>query len=438
MCILSKKSHFCASSDLDISQNMSYLLFFFYTLAIYLGNIFIYLGRLFSPKLALLYKGRKQTWQTLIDFSDKHKHSCWIHCASLGEFEQGRPLIEKLRANYPEVPIVLSFYSPSGYEIMNHYDYVDAVIYLPSDLPSNNKKLLKLINPCMVIIVKYEFWWNLLDLLTRKKIKVFLVSGVFRKGNYFFKPIFRPFADILPRYQHLFVQDSTSAHILTAHNITNHTIAGDTRIDRVIQRSKTSEIPENIKTYCSDHNTIVYGSVWLTDMNVVASTIINFPEMVHILAPHDISLANIQRIRTSIKTESDLYSDCDWQYKVMIVDNIGMLGGLYQLAKYAYVGGGFQNGIHNILEPAVFKIPVFFGPNFTKFNEAVYLTKAKAAFTVDNSVTMTTSILHLEAHNTEYQDISEKLSQYFLHNKGATDNIMSAIEPHILNYFKQL
>lgn len=385
----------------------------------------------------MLYLGRKQTWEILHTFAENHKNSCWVHCASLGEFEQGRPLIEKLRINYPNMPMVLSFYSPSGYEIMKHYDRVDAVIYLPSDLPSNNKRLIQLIQPTMVIFVKYEFWWNLLDTLTKQNIKVFLISAVFRKDNYFFTSLLRPFLSILARYNTIYVQDGTSADILTQHNLSNHIMSGDTRIDRVIQRSKSSQVPENIETYCGDQTTLVYGSVWITDMNMVAATIQAFPNMVHIIAPHDISIGNIQKIRASIKETTDIYSDCEWHHKVMIIDNIGMLGGLYHLAKYAYVGGGFQNGIHNILEPAVFKVPVFFGPNFKKFNEAVYLTEQKAAFTIDDPSTMIYHIMRLEKDDGAYLDISDKLSQYFQKSKGATDRIMSDLDSHILNYYKR-
>lgn len=417
---------------------MSYFLFFFYTLAIHLGNVYIYLGKLFSPKLASMYFGRKQTWSVLETFSQNHKKACWIHCASLGEFEQGRPLIEKMKLKYPQMPILLSFYSPSGYEIMKHYDRVDAVIYLPSDLPSNNKKLIQLIDPSMVIFVKYEFWWNLLNVLTQKEINVFLVSAVFRSGNYFFSPLFRPFLSILAKYQQIFVQDENSSHILSQHNIINYTISGDTRVDRVIQRSKSAEIPENIMNYCASTTTIVYGSVWMTDMFVVANCIKKFPEMMHILAPHDISMSNIQKIRSAINVPSDLYSDCEWHQKVMIIDNIGMLGGLYQIAKYAFVGGGFQNGIHNILEPAVFKLPVFFGPNFKKFNEALYLTNKELAFTVNKSLEMTEMIHALEQDHSACQAISDGLSQYFYQNKGATDDILSIIDPYIVQNYKNL
>lgn len=417
---------------------MSYFLFFGYTLAIHLGNIYIYLGRLFSPKLASLYIGRKQTWSVLETFAKTHKKTCWIHCASLGEFEQGRPLIEKIRMNYPQMPILLSFFSASGYEIMKHYDRVDAVIYLPSDLPSNNKKLIQLIDPSMIIFVKYEFWWNLLDTLTRKGIKIFLVSAVFRKGNYFFSPLFSPFLDILAKYQHIFVQDDNSSQVLTRHNIKNHTISGDTRVDRVIQRSKSAEVPENIKTYCASKTTIVYGSVWMTDMAVVIDCLRRYPDMVHILAPHDISMSNIQKIRSAIPVPSDVYSDCEWNHHVMIIDNIGMLGGLYQIAKYAFVGGGFQNGIHNILEPAVFKLPVFFGPNFKKFNEALYLTNKKFAFSVDKSSFMADMIHTLEQDHLAYQGISEGLAQYFHQSKGATEAIVTAMDAYILQNYKNL
>lgn len=433
-----KKYHFCVSIDSDISFFMTYFLFFFYTLAIHLGNIYIYLGRLFSPKLESLYFGRKQTWSTLETFSKNHHKPCWIHCASLGEFEQGRPLIEKMKMNYPKMPIILSFFSASGYEIMKHYDRVDAVIYLPSDLPSNNKKLIQLIDPSMVIFVKYEFWWNLLGALTRKDIKIFLVSAVFRNGNYFFSTIFRPFLDIIGKYQHIFVQDNNSSEILAKNNIINHTIAGDTRVDRVIQRSKSAEVTGNIITYCASKTTIVYGSVWMTDMAVVLDCIKRFPDMVHILAPHDISMSNIQKIRSAIPIPSDVYSDCEWHHYVMIIDNIGMLGGLYQIAKYAFVGGGFQNGIHNILEPAVFKLPVFFGPNFKKFNEALYLTNKEFAFAVDKTASMADMIYTLENDHLAYQTISEGISNYFQQNKGATEAIISAIDIHILHNYKNL
>ncbi|MBK9734040.1 MAG: hypothetical protein IPO92_03345 [Saprospiraceae bacterium] len=407
---------------------MAYLLFILYTFGIWIGDVFIFFGKLFSPKLDALYRGRLGTWKQIENFSAEYKNACWVHCASLGEFEQGRPLIEKIKLYHPDVPVLLSFYSPSGYTIMKDYDKVEKIIYLPSDLPRHNKKLISMIQPSMVIFVKYEFWWNLIDELLKQNIKIYLISGVFRGDDYFLKSFFKPFLALLGQYQKIFVQDELSAEILKNHGLNNISCVGDTRIDRVIQRSKSYNIPENIHEYCGDLTVIIYGSVWLSDVPIIKSAIAAFPHFRHIIAPHDVSLSNILTFVKAVDSPSDLYSDDKWTHPILFIDNIGMLSGLYKNAKYAYVGGGFQKGIHNILEPAVFGIPVFFGPNFKKFNEAVMFQNHKLGFSVLNGQDLVDSISSFEKDSTKYLTVHHKLQEFFITNKGATEKIASELD----------
>jgi 3-deoxy-D-manno-octulosonic-acid transferase len=410
---------------------MSIIIKILYSFLVLLGDAFIYIAKFFSPKIKLLVEGRQNTWKTLEGFKDKFDDVVWVHCASLGEFEQGRPLIERIKTEFPNNAILLSFYSPSGYEIMKNYPFADAIIYLPSDLRSNNIKLLKLIKPKICIFVKYEFWWNLIELLISKKVKLYLISGIFRESDYFFKPYFSAFSSLLKSYDHLFVQDENSAKILEKQGIYNFNCVGDTRIDRVIQRSNDWSIPKRLENFCFGKTVFVYGSVWIEDIWIIKLLIEKQTNAIHILAPHDISKSNIDEIRSTITTKSELFSDSHWNSNVIIINNIGLLSSLYKLAKYAYVGGGFKKGIHNILEPAVFKIPVFFGPNYKKFNEATELTKRQLCFSVNYSYELVNKIDELELDGLEYNNIASGLDAYFTQNQGATEKIMSAISLYL-------
>lgn len=406
------------------------LTFWVYSLLIYLGNGYIAFGSLFSKKLKQLNSGRASTWQILTSRSHATGKRIWMHCASLGEFEQGRPLIEKIIEEHPDSTVFLSFFSPSGYEIQKNYDQADVIFYLPSDTNANAEKLLQLILPDMVIFVKYEFWWNLTRCLIKYEIPVFLISSVFRPKDYFWHPFAKPFKQILKKYTHICTQDELSAQVLSTQGFDNYCIAGDTRIDRVIQRSKFPVNLDTIKDYIEGKTVIVYGSVWMSDMHVVSATVSAFPDYAHIIAPHDISEKNVYLIRSQLHPSPDVYSTKDWKSNVILIDNIGMLAGLYAFAKFVYIGGGFQKGIHNILEPAVYKIPVFFGPNHQKFNEAVTLTTMNAAIPVDGYDKMIEKIKWLDLHPVEYQGIADRLDQYFNKNKGATEktyNIISSL-----------
>lgn len=400
---------------------VKFLTFWVYSLMIHIGNLYISIGSLFSKKLQLLNKGRASTWQKLKDTSHLTGKRIWMHCASLGEFEQGRPLIEKIKKEQPDIAVYLSFFSPSGYEIQKNYEKADVIFYLPSDTGTNAKKLVHLIRPDIVIFVKYEFWWNLNHRLINSGIPVVLISAVFRPNDYFWHLLSRPFKNILKNYTHIFTQDDTSARVLESQGFSNYSVSGDTRIDRVTQRSAQVIQSEEIAQYVNGKSAIVYGSVWMSDMHVVPAAIAAFPDYIHIIAPHDISNKNIHLIRSAFNQPSDLYSEQDWKSNVVIINNIGMLAGLYSFAKYAYIGGGFQKGIHNILEPAVYKIPVFFGPNHKKFNEAVTLTSLQAAFVVDNREKMPDTIKNLDQNQKKYQNIAQILDDFFEKNKGATE-----------------
>ncbi len=406
------------------------LLFTLYSGGIHLGNFYIFCGSFFSPKLNLLYHGRKKT-QNLISGKSNLGHPVWVHCASLGEFEQGRPLIESIKRQFPNQAILLSFFSPSGYEIRKNYAFADEIIYLPSDLTNNANELLEYYQPSMVILVKYEFWWNLIQSVLKCKVPLYLISGVFREKDYFFKPIFEPFKHLLQRFDFIFNQDVASSEILSKHQIIQQICSGDTRIDRVIENAKAALVPEKIKAISNVSTTIIYGSIWISDIEVVKDCLSAFPTFVHIIAPHDISTKNIQNIRKAILCKSVLYSEDDLNEKVIIIDNIGMLSSLYTVADYVYIGGGFQKGIHNILEPTVFRVPVFFGPNHQKFNEALTFKKLGAAFSVESGEQILKHILNFEKNEGQKELVKKLLSQYFEENHGATEKIIRHLYPKI-------
>ena len=410
---------------------MKFILWFLYSTGVRLGSLYIYFGSFFSNKLALLYQGRKDTWQKLKAFSSDNKESIWVHCASLGEFEQGRPLIERIRKDFPDIPLVLSFFSPSGYEIRKNYEFADLIIYLPADLDVCSQRLIAMIKPSMVLFVKYEFWWNLIRILLSNHIKVFLISGVFRKNDYFFNPILKSLKDLLCRYTKIYVQDDASATVLLSNGISNFEVAGDTRIDNVIFRSKFSNLPDNITKFVENKIVIIYGSIWTSDMKVVCPLIGKYDDFVHIIAPHDVSDDNIAAIKKMLNQKSSTYSDDQWNSNILIINNIGMLSGLYSIAKYAYIGGGFQKGIHNTLEPAVFGIPVFFGPKYTKFTEATRMIEIEIAFSVQEPEACIRWIDILESDVTEYAKIRDKSNHFFTSNSGATEKIVSDLYPYL-------
>ncbi len=406
---------------------------FIYRLAIQLYHWGIQLAAFFLPKARMWVDGRKGIWKRLHQKIAKDQDLIWIHCASLGEFEQGRPLIEKLKAQYPHCKIFLSFFSPSGYEIRKEYPLADYIDYLPVDTPHNAKRWIELLQPRLVVFVKYEFWYYYLATLHQKGIPCFLISAIFRPDQSFFKPYGGLFRKMLFHFQHIFVQNARSAQLLRDIGIKNLTISGDTRIDRVI------EIPRNAKTFplvanfAEGHQVIVLGSTWEADekvflpfLNHSIATSTKF-----IIAPHEINPTKLAALESRLRLKVCRYSQAQQatvaNYRVLIIDNIGMLSALYQYGQIAYIGGGFGKGIHNTLEPIAFGLPVIFGPKYEKFEEAIRLIERQAAFSIDKPEDFAERLAWLGKAE-HYRAASKQAKLFLQENQGATQQIMLKIQ----------
>ncbi len=364
------------------------------------------------------------------------KKRVWIHCASLGEFEQGRPVIEEIRKSYPDVFIVLSFFSPSGYEIRKHYDQADAVVYLPPDTGSNAREFLNIIDPQLVIFVKYEYWLNYLEEMHARKIPMLMVSAIFRPGQVFFRWYGQRWKNILQKVSHFFVQDPQSTELLNLAGVDHYTLSGDTRFDRVIAiRDKFSPI-DTVEKFCGDAKVVVAGSTWEEDEEVWDHYSNIHPETKFIIAPHEVYEGHLRSIEKLFKG-STRYSSLsntgtNGNGHVLIIDNIGMLSRLYHYADITYVGGGFGAGIHNILEAAVHGKPVIFGPEYGKFREAIDMLELGAAFTVSSALELEKTASELFENDALRQEAAEKAIQYVRSKAGATGKIMAYIQENRL------
>jgi len=396
--------------------------------------IFILATRLLAPfnlKVKLWSDGRKKWESKLYDSIKSDAKNIWIHCASLGEFEQGRPLIEAIKKRRPEYRIILTFFSPSGYEVRKNYNYADYVCYLPADTPRNARKFISLINPSAAVFVKYEFWNNYISILQRNAIPVYLISGIFRQGQHFFKWYGAFFRKILFRFSHIFVQDSKSADLLRGIGIVNVSIAGDTRFDRVIKIADSAkEIPQ-IELFRKCEKLFLAGSSWRQDEEIIARYINTHPDkMKWIFAPHEIEKANILRLEKLLDTSVVKFSEFTLKKadaRVLIIDNIGMLSSAYRYAFIAAIGGGFGKGIHNILEAACWGIPVIFGPNFKKFNEAVELTKLEGAKCFTSFEEFSAIVDKWLFDTRAYELSSHGAAEYVKGKAGATEKILGKI-----------
>ena len=365
----------------------------------------------------------------------------WMHCASLGEFEQGRPVLERVRNEFPSYKIVLTFFSPSGYEVRKNYAEADLVIYLPMDSRINARKFITAINPSLVIWVKYEYWYYYLTELKKRNIPVLLVSGIFRSSQPFFKWYGSLWKIMLQSFIHLFVQTNNSATLLKQAGVSeNVTVSGDTRFDRVIDiAEKFVPLDEGFSNFCKDSRVIVAGSTWEEDEAEWTHYIKAHPQTKFIIAPHEVDGENIKDVQAEF-VGSVLYSECvkrQWQLHpdlhVIIIDNIGMLSKLYKYATITYVGGGFgDSGIHNVLEAAVFGKPVIFGPEYEKFEEAKGLLACGAAFSIDSAVELESLLQDLESDNQKLESSGVAAKNYVYEHRGATETIMNYIHANRL------
>lgn len=351
----------------------------------------------------------------------------WIHCASLGEFEQGRPLIEAFKQQFPTKKILLTFFSPSGYEVRKGYPLADHIFYLPWDTRGNARALIRIAQPELAIFIKYEFWYHYAQELNSRGIPVLSVSSRFRKEQVFFKPAGVFFRRILKNFTHFFVQDNTTAELLASIGITNCTIAGDTRFDRVFKiASEQRDIPE-VTRFKDEQKLMVIGSSWKADHDILIPFIHEHAYLKYIIAPHEIEEETLKDLESRLKLKTMRYSMLMKEpedAQVLIIDNIGMLARLYQYGEYAYVGGAFGKGLHNILEAACYGIPVFFGnKNYKKFSEAVDLIQAGAAFAVGSKYSLKRAYEEVSRPE-NFIPACEAAKLYVQRNLGATEKVM--------------
>lgn len=404
-----------------------------YNLSIFFYSILIRLTAPFNIKAKQISKGRSQTFAEL---QAKIKHDrpiVWVHCASLGEFEQGRPIIEAIHKQYPKYQILLTFFSPSGYEIRKNYDLADYICYLPADTKKNAEKLIELVHPEIVFFVKYEFWFHYIHELKKRNIPLYLVSAIFRENQLFFKsnPWGKWYRKMLFSFEQFFVQDDQSVRLLHGIGIKNVTKAGDTRFDRVAEIALNGKSISLVEKFKGNSLLVVAGSTWKPDEEMLTQYIHNHPETKFIIAPHETKKANVERLISLLKTPIICYTEATEESvmnkQVLIVDTIGILSSIYKYADLAYIGGGFGVGIHNTLEAAIFGMPIVFGPNYHKFNEATSMVKLGVAFPVNNSPSLNSILDELLSDDKKRNWIASECASFTTHNLGATQIILNKV-----------
>jgi 3-deoxy-D-manno-octulosonic-acid transferase len=403
-----------------------------YNLGIRVYYLLVLMVSPFNSKAKLWIKGRKNVLKDLKKNIDPEAEYVWFHASSLGEFEQGRPIIETIKKKFPGIKIILTFFSPSGYEVKKNYQGADYICYLPLDTKINARKFVRIINPKWVFFIKYEYWYNFLKQIKRNGSKLFLVSGIFRKEQLFFKPYGTWYRRMLRFFDHLFIQNSESATLLESIGVENYTIAGDSRFDRVIQIAEQSKEIEIASEFSKNSNVIVCGSTWEPDERILVEYIHSASENIKlIIAPHETHRAHIQQLEDLIKVPYVLFSQAGNanlnSARVLVIDNIGMLSSIYKYGQLAYIGGGFGAGIHNTLEAAVYGVPVIFGPNYKKFGEAVELIEAKGAFSITDYNEWKTLADNFFADNVSLESSGAAARNYVQKNKGATEILLNSL-----------
>lgn len=441
-----------------------------YNLLIHIYQLGVKVAARFSPKPAQMVQGHREVFELLAQKRLPDARYIWFHVASLGEFEQGRPLMESIKREYPAYKIVLSFFSPSGYEVRKNYEGADIICYLPFDTANNAKRFVELVRPTMAFFIKYEFWTNYLKALKKQDIPVYSVSSIFRPNQLFFKWYGKSYGKVLTLFTHLYLQNESSKALLATRGITNTTVVGDTRFDRVLDINKQAkelplveafqrgenafgqETPASVEASLeslagssrfthaagtkplSDSFTLVVGSSWEPDEAIILRYFNEHPEMKLVIAPHVVSESHIEHIISQLKRPSIRYSqatlasvaaaDC------LIIDGYGLLSSIYRYGQVAYIGGGFGVGIHNVLEAAVYSIPVLFGPNNQKFREARALLEAKGAYEVTDYAGFEAQMNHFISDSSYLQQAGHAAGGYVARNAGATGIILNQLAPH--------
>ena len=403
-----------------------------YNLGIHIYQLGIRLAGLFSDKPAKMVKGHREAYDLLKNKIDRNARYIWFHAASLGEFEQGRPLIERIRKEYPQYKILQTFFSPSGYEVRKNYDGADIVCYLPMDTPGNAKKFVDLVNPSMAFFVKYEFWQNYLNALYHKGIPVYSVSSIFRPNQIFFRWYGKSYRQVLKTFEHLFVQNEESKKLLENIGVMNTTVVGDTRFDRVLDICAAAKQLPLVQKFKGNALTFVAGSSWGPDEDIFIRYFNAHPEMKLIIAPHVVNDSHMKEIMSKLQRPCIRYTQATeenvQQADCLIIDCYGLLSSIYRYGEISYIGGGFGVGIHNVLEAAVYSIPVIFGPNNKKFREAQHLLANKGGFEIngyENFEVLMDKFLTDEAY---LQASGQAAGDYVKNNSGAMEKIMDYVK----------
>lgn len=409
----------------------------FYNFLIYIYEFLIRLASFFNPKADQMIAGRNGVFEKLkAAFANNKKPVAWFHCASLGEFEQGRPIIEAFSNQYPNYLILLTFFSPSGYEIRKNYDKAHIISYLPFDTFDNSSQFISIVKPKIAVFVKYEFWYNYLSLLKKNDVPSFLISANFRENQIFFKNYGGFFRKIINSFTHIFVQNEISKNLLQSIDYKQITVAGDTRFDRVFELSKSSKSLPIIENFKGEKQLFVFGSAWAADFDFLLDFFNNEQfDIQVVIAPHEINPSEISDWQSKLSAKSIKYSEITngnseiLACKFLFIDNIGMLSSIYKYADYVWIGGSFGKGLHNILEAATFGNPIFFGnKNYEKFQEAVDLCKLEGAFSFENKEDFHQKFSELYTDSKYLQSTSD-ISKNFVQNSiGATEKIMELIK----------
>lgn len=402
-----------------------------YNLFIYLYVSAVRMAALFSEKVSKMVAGQKKAFSVLEQHIDPKAKYIWFHAASLGEFEQGRPLIEEIRRRFPEYKILQTFFSPSGYEVRKDYKGADVVCYLPLDTPGNARRFVEKAHPCMAFFIKYEFWKNYLTELHERQIPVYSVSSIFRPEQIFFKWYGGGYREVLKCFTHLFVQNQESVDLLKTIGVTETSITGDTRFDRVLDICSQAKVLSLVERFKGDRLTMVAGSSWAPDEDIFIPYFNAHPEMKLVIAPHVIDESHLKEITGKVKGKVVRYSQATEENVAeadcLIIDCFGLLSSIYRYGEIAYIGGGFGVSIHNTLEAAVYGIPVIFGPNNKKFMEAQGLKQCKGGFEIQGASDFNELMDRFREDRQFLQLSGENAGNYVKKNAGALEKILGTI-----------
>ncbi len=400
-----------------------------YSIAIYLMMLGLNIASLFNRKVRFMMRGHRNTWKTLREEVGTDSY-VWFHAASLGEFEQGRPLMERLRRKHPEKKILLTFFSPSGYEVRKNYEGADIVCYLPLDTPGNARKFIRLARPEAAYFIKYEFWRNYIDILHRRGIPCYSVSSIFREKQIFFRKYGRNYARCLNRLTHLFVQNEESRELLATIGVTDVTVVGDTRFDRVIDIMNAAKPLPLVEQFAQGSRVLVAGSSWQPDEDIIIPYFNTHPDLKLVLAPHVVSENHLAEIESKLSRKSVRYTKATPEQiaeaDCLIIDCYGLLSSIYRYATVAYVGGGFGVGIHNVPEAAVYGVPVIIGPNNYKFLEARALIANGGCREIKNANDFNGEMDTFLSDADALAAAGNAAGSYIKNNSGAADKVFNA------------